>query len=913
MPTFNVTAPTGETYRVNAPEGATEAQAIAYAQSQHAPAAAPAPAPRPAAVPVATAPGPSAGYTRARALADKGNQGGVGSAHFGDAVSWGHGAQVAGFLDSLGQRIILGMEGGHAINPAENYTPDEAYAASRDSFKARLARESQNHPVMAPVSSLAGAVMAPGMAEGGAWAAGGKTLAKIAARSAAVGATAGAVYGHGADGNSGIVPGAIAGGVIGAVAPPAIAVAGKALAPVVAAGRRALSPVIDPLATRIASAMGRTAAPPAAAAPAAFAKPEVRAAQAIQNAIDRDTAAGHVIDPTRPLRLAGGENVAALYDVVAQSPGPGRQLLKNAIDAHARETSAAIRSDIGASLGGKGDYFATQDALGKARAANAKPDLEAAFAEPIGTGAFDEHLGPLMNRLPKGAMAAAKDLARMDGEPEVERGLVMLDSYAGHATPDAPIAEKVAAGDLKAVASGARPKLAQGPSLLHFISKNGGLHDDGGELAALDVGAWHKGGPFRSKLIRPDGLSLDKMAEKADAAGYFPNAQRGGIDASTSDNYNVVTGDDLHRAIQDELSGRPTFSREPSFDAVSRTNHLDNLEERIRRAGLTAQGMTPKDAGAALGQDAAEQARLEAHAGGPNVGMSQNVQADAYTPTLKVMHYLKKGIDQTLEPYRNDVTRQLDLSGAPDAQSQSRVRTALGQAMRKVSPAYDKAMQSWGDDSDGINALKLGRNVFSPKFDMQSENLGTVHAAMSDEAKAQYQKGVGEAIIAKVRQSGDIKSVRQLLGDHADEFRARVALAFQDDPNAFGQFIERMHGRATDAARDASIMGGPATYRRAAARADLEDGGTHPLDVADAVLGHGPVVLTGKALRAVLKMVPRKARSAIMDPTANAALGRSSDSPAEVERLLNMLRTSRRLTGAPKLAARAAPVLAAQR
>ena len=36
---------------------------------------------------------------------------------------------------------------------------------------------------------------------------------------------------------------------------------------------------------------------------------------------------------------------------------------------------------------------------------------------------------------------------------------------------------------------------------------------------------------------------------------------------------------------------------------------------------------------------------------------------------------------------------------------------------------YDKAMQSWGDDSDGINALKMGRNVFSPKFDMQSENL----------------------------------------------------------------------------------------------------------------------------------------------------------------------------------------------
>ena len=36
MPTFRVTGPNGEVYRVDAPSGATEAQAIAYAQKQHA-------------------------------------------------------------------------------------------------------------------------------------------------------------------------------------------------------------------------------------------------------------------------------------------------------------------------------------------------------------------------------------------------------------------------------------------------------------------------------------------------------------------------------------------------------------------------------------------------------------------------------------------------------------------------------------------------------------------------------------------------------------------------------------------------------------------------------------------------------------------------------------------------------------
>lgn len=35
MPIFNVTAPDGTVIEVNAPEGATQAQAIAYAQSQY--------------------------------------------------------------------------------------------------------------------------------------------------------------------------------------------------------------------------------------------------------------------------------------------------------------------------------------------------------------------------------------------------------------------------------------------------------------------------------------------------------------------------------------------------------------------------------------------------------------------------------------------------------------------------------------------------------------------------------------------------------------------------------------------------------------------------------------------------------------------------------------------------------------
>jgi hypothetical protein len=709
MPVFNVTAPTGETYRVNAPEGATEAQAIAYAQAHHASAAA-----------------PQGAGSVAGAMATL-NRAIPGSSELGAGLSAG--------LDTVGD-----LAAGRKFDPASRY------AQRREQQQANVDQLKAAHPVVSDLATGAGyaAQAAPALLSGGATAAPAaaaetqsgirSALARLGTRTAAAApknATVGAAYAAvnaasqpGTPGerlkaaNAAVIPGAAAGVIIPGAIDAASGVARHTIGP-------AVNRTLEPLAARIARATQGVTDEAAPAAASSFTAPELRAAQAIQAAIARDEAAGHVIDPTKPLRHAGGENVAALYDVVAKSPGPGRQIMKAAIDEHAVATSAAIRQDIGESLGGQGDYFAAQDKLSTDRQAAAKPMLDAAFSQPIAPADFTKHFGPIMDRLPKGAMAAARDLARMDGRNPEALGLGAVDPPGGHVVPELP-----------------------------------------GQMGSVS------------------------------------------------------------------------------------------------------------------------------------------------TPTLETMHYIKKGIDQTLEPYRNDVTRQLDLSGAPDAQAQSRVRTELGQAMRRANPDYDKAMGSWGEDSDNINALALGRNVFSPKFDMQSESLGRLHANMSDEAKAQFQKGVGEAIIAKVRESGDISAVRKLLGDKADEFRSRVALAFHNDPLAFGEFVQRMGGRADDAARDARFKGGSPTYGLQAARADLEAEGTHPLDVAADVATLNGKALAGRALKGAIKMLPRGAsRSAITDPKANAALGRSATDNAEVARLLAALKASRRISAAPKAQARLAAPL----
>jgi hypothetical protein len=95
---------------------------------------------------------------------------------------------------------------------------------------------------------------------------------------------------------------------------------------------------------------------------------------------------------------------------------------------------------------------------------------------------------------------------------------------------------------------GRRPRRPQ--SLLEFLSANGGLKDDAGELASLDAGKWRKSG-YR-KLLQENGRSLDMAREAAEEAGYLG---RGGEVQTTS----VA---DLLDAIGEELGGQPRFSRE---------------------------------------------------------------------------------------------------------------------------------------------------------------------------------------------------------------------------------------------------------------------------------------------------------------------------------------------------------------
>lgn len=96
-------------------------------------------------------------------------------------------------------------------------------------------------------------------------------------------------------------------------------------------------------------------------------------------------------------------------------------------------------------------------------------------------------------------------------------------------------------------------------SLVAFLAKDG-LADDGGELQARDAHLWHRDAPFRRKLVREGGRTLEEAAEAAREAGYFPDIPPATMDSP--DNMHPATPAHLVAAIDRELSGRPVYALE---------------------------------------------------------------------------------------------------------------------------------------------------------------------------------------------------------------------------------------------------------------------------------------------------------------------------------------------------------------
>lgn len=129
-----------------------------------------------------------------------------------------------------------------------------------------------------------------------------------------------------------------------------------------------------------------------------------------------------------------------------------------------------------------------------------------------------------------------------------------------------------------------------GPSLAQFVASNGGVTDEGGDLASFGADRWHVGKPGQRRLIRAEmgsGFTADVVARRAADAGYLPEG---------------ATELELRAALEREVRGQPVYSAANEADtrAEGFSTAVRDLETTLGQLGIDPRTETNEEIKAAL-------------------------------------------------------------------------------------------------------------------------------------------------------------------------------------------------------------------------------------------------------------------------------------------------------------------------
>lgn len=513
--------------------------------------------------------------------------------------------------------------------------------------------------------------------------------------------------------------------------------------------------------------VGRGAKPKAPAIPGVDPKVAKRALDYVrkQGAIPDEALTG-----TAPLTAAEamGRRGQTALGALARQEGETADALQGLVAARRADRPGRILGAMEQTAGVAPDAAHGQiNALVSAGQRRAKPLYDEAFSnqEPMYSPTIERLLArPVTKR----AVGRAREAMRNSDLNPDALGLSFADDMGEWASTPSGFTDPVAPTVPRAPSRAP----SQGDDLMTFLSKQGGLRDDGGELAARDATIWHQAQPFRRRLVNPQGLSLEEAAQRAYDAGYFPDVAPPSMEGGG--NMQAVSGDDLLKAIEAELRGNRRFARAADQGALDRMRMADEA-----------------DWYAAQGPD------FE----GSYTGRPEPVGSPVYEaqPTTQSLDYVVRGLDDEIDALRDPVTRAFKDPGR--ARDLISTRSALRSEMFRLAeegnrnPAYVSAVREAGDYLSAEGAFNRVRDsVFSSRvpvdvFASQVRKLGPAElkAAKAGAANALFRLEQAGRLRAGALQVPHIEGkLRALFGDDAvaglqQSFKAEDAMqAFEN-------------------------------------------------------------------------------------------------------------------------------------
>lgn len=388
----------------------------------------------------------------------------------------------------------------------------------------------------------------------------------------------------------------------------------------------------------------------------------------------------------------------------------------------------------------------------------------------------------------KKALARAYDLAKEEGRVPEELALVSVESPGAFVSSLPPDEQAALQAQGVLMRRGGNKAPTRGPSLAEFISRGGGMADAGGELASMDGQAWHVGKPFVRKLIG-EGGDADTWAMRAWEAGYFPQWE------------SRPTTRQLYDALREEMQGRPVYARDAAAELTQRLAAKDAAEELVYR-GSAEPPPSPDD----------------------YVGRPEPTSEIAYqaTPTAETWDYVKRGLDDVLETYRDKTTGKLVLDGEGRAVLQT--LNELRGELVNLNPVYGEALDAYSGPAAMKDALSAGQKAFSET----GEELQRRFADLTAGEKEMYRLGAIQTLREKLGGDDVTLDAARRAGILKPAQLERFKEIFPTD-KAFNDFVRTLDAEQTMFRTRSAVTGNSTTAKQLAS---MQEDAPSPVETA---------------------------------------------------------------------------------
>lgn len=349
-------------------------------------------------------------------------------------------------------------------------------------------------------------------------------------------------------------------------------------------------------------------------------------------------------------------------------------------------------------------------------------------------------------------------------------------------------------------------------------------------------------------MMLPDVMQggVQKLAGRVSRAGgdsgeIMTDALRGrnaGAVERLSGDVNAAFGSEkAYDANQALMDARKTAAK-PEYDAAYK--HPPINPDEMKPEGAIGQLLERPSvrAGMANARKIAAEEGVDMH----TLGIDLDAQGEPIlvrVPTWQTLDYMKRGIDQVVEQYRNPITGKLDLD------TYGRVaditRTAFVGTMRDLNPSYAKALNAWSGPSRSMDALQVGADALKRSPEQNAARLAEMSANDVEFARL----GIGQTLRDIVNKRGPLAAeFDRVAGTQYGSKSTRDQLRpFFQSEDAYKKFVDSVTAETTMARTSNKILGGSQTAERLAEdESSITPGDAAHTAIAGALGHHGALL-----------------------------------------------------------------------